>query len=258
MSNPVLLGGVGSPQSIFEASTSKYHQLGTLGVLDERTFRYSSFVGSGTLGLGSLCGKSAEIANHVSVAYASGGAIGSNKITLTLGATLVTAGQYEDGWLVGLDGTGSGQVRRIKSHPAADASATLEITTYNPFLVAAAAGSEWSLITNEYAGMIAGSGADMLHLGVPVFTVPAGNTNTQYFWCQTGGPAPVQCDGSTFVAGDVVVPADATADAGQVTILAGTVAALLNLLKRGFVGKVISVADAASDLDYRLIHLQME
>lgn len=255
--HPKIRGGVGSPQNIHEASTTKYHSIGTIGDLGERTFAYASFVGSGTLPLGTLCGQAAEVANHISVAYSSGGAIGSDKITVTLGATAATEGQYAGGWIVGIDGTGSGQIRKIKSHPAANASATLEVTVYDPFTVAGAASSEWSLVVSQYASMIQHSGADMLPSGVPAFTVPAGNTNTQYFWLQVAGPALVQSDASTLVQGDIVVPADATADAGQVTILAGTtVAAVLNLVKRRHVGTVISAGDA-SDLDFHLIHLEM-
>lgn len=258
MANPIIRGGVASPQSIYEESTTQYHSLGTLGYLDERTFRYARNTGSGTLGAGQLAAISAEAANHVSVAWASGGAVGSNKVTVTLGATAATENQYQDGWLVGIDGTGSNQLRRIKSHPAADSAATLELTLYDTIETAFATNDEISLIKNTYADLITHTGNDVLAVGVPACNVAAGNTNTQYFWLQTAGPAVVQGDASTFVQGDIVVPADSTSDDGQVTILAGTaVAAVLNLVKRRHVGVVISAGDA-SDLDYHLIHLEME
>jgi len=259
MSNPVLRGGVGSPQSIFEASSTQYHGLGTQGYLDERTFRYASSVESGTLGGGLLLKPVVEAADHNSVAWAAGGAIGSNKITVTLGATAATANFYADGWLIVIDGTGSAQgARRIKEHPAANASATLELTLYNTFEVAVVTGSEISLVANEFKNVLVHTGDDSPAIGVTTFTVPAGSTTTQYFWVQTGGPAAVQGDASAFIYGDRVVPADVTTDDGQVTILAGTtVAAVLNLQKRPDVGRVISVGDT-SDLDFVLVHLTLE
>lgn len=262
MSNPKLIGGVGSPQSIHQTSTSKVHSLGTEGYLDERKFRYASNAGA-AITLGSLCAQGASTANHVSVAYASGGAIGSDKITLTLGATAATANQYADGWLIGIDGTGSGQIRRIKSHPAADASATLELTLYDALTVAGAASSEWSLVPNEYAGIRVhpgGAGGVAHSVGVPAFTVPAGTTDVQYFWLQTSGPALVQGDGSAFSVGDKVVPGQATADAGQVTILSeqGTIEAVtLERAQAQVVGSIIDVGDATSDLDYRFVRLTL-
>jgi hypothetical protein len=257
MANPIILGGVGSPQSIFASSSTQEHTLGTLGYLDERTFRYASFVGGTALNPGQICAATAIVATHQSAAYASGGAAGANTATITLGAVAATEGQYKDGWYIQIDGTGSGQYRRIKSHPAAAASATLELTFYDPIETALGTG-EVTLVSNQYSSVILHPGDDSQAIGVPAYTIPDGSSTTQYFWLQTGGPAAVWGDSSQFVAGDIVVPADATADAGQATILAGTtVAAVLNLAKRAAVGRVISGGDA-SDADYRLVHLTMD
>lgn len=257
MPHPILRGGVASPQNILESSAVKHHTIGTQGFVDERTFRYASFVGGTALVPGQLCALSAET-SQISIAYASGGAAGQNKVTFTLAAQAVAEGIFNDGWLASIDGTGSNQLRRIKTHPSAGSGATLELTLYEPLETAFAAADEVSLIRNTYSNVRLHTGADVMPVGVPSFTIPVGSTTTQYFWIQTGGPAMVWGDGSAFIQGDLVVPADATADAGQVSILAGTtVAAVLNLVKRYPVGRVISAGDT-SDADYRLIHLSLE
>ena len=257
MSNPNLVGGVGSPQSIYESSTVRHHGLGTLGFLDERAFRYASSSSAAVLTAGQLVRQAAEVGNHISVAWASGGTAGSNKVTVTLGATAASANQYADGWLAAIDGTGSNQLRRIRTHPAAALSTTLELTLYDNLETSFAAADEISLIVNTFSNLVVHNGADTRAVGVPAFNVPIGSTTTQYFWVQTTGPAMMWGDASTFVQGDIVVPADATADAGQVTIIAGTQVPLLNVIKRAHVGVVISAGDA-SDLDYHLIWLTLE
>jgi len=50
------------------------------------------------------------------------------QVTLTLGATAVTANQYQGGYLAVVDGAGEGQLLKIASHPAADLSTTVVVT----------------------------------------------------------------------------------------------------------------------------------
>jgi hypothetical protein len=254
MANPILDGGGVSPQSVLESSNGvQHHALGTRGRIGERVFYYASNEGS-AITRGNLCATAAPVANHVSVAWASGGAVGAYTVTVTLGATAATANQYRDGWLVAIDGTGSGQYRKIKSHPAAGSAATLELTLYDPIETAFVAADEITLVKNQHAAVrVTPGNAAVAVAGVPAFTVPAGSTTTQYFWIQTGGPAMVLGDGSTFVAGECVTFAVAgTADAGQVTITTGTTTTGQPLL-----GYIIDLGDASSDLDYRFVNLQI-
>lgn len=253
MANPVLTNGVASPHPIIGSTSVNYHGVGTGARLGERYFRWASNTGA-AISRGNLCSAAAPVANHVSVAWASGGGVGAYTVTVTLGATAATANQYAEGWLVGIDGTGSGQLRKIKSHPAAGSGATLELTLYDAIETAFVAADEISLIANEYAGVRRHPGTASSVLGVPAADVSAGSSTTQYFWLQTGGPALVLGDGSTFVAGEAVTYAIAgTADAGQVTITTGTTTA-----GQPVVGYIIDLGDAASDLDFRFVNLQLK
>lgn len=261
-SKPYLIDGMGSLQTVYEAYTTQLFGLGTKGVtLDGRVFYYASNEGA-AIARGTLCRVADSVANHVSIAWASGGAANQNTVTVTLGATAATANQYAGGWLQVIDGTtanGQGQLRRIVSHPAALASATLELTLDEPFETTMAA-SEITLKANEFSAVVTQPGnAKPLSAGVPAFDVSAGTTNTQYFWLQTYGPALVVGDASVFLDGSEVVPATAgTADAGQVTIgveaPTGTGTAS-NLLAA--VGTIIEASDATSDADHRFVMLKI-
>ena len=193
------------------------------------------------------------VANHVSVAYASGGAAGSKTLTVTLGATAATRGQYSDGWLAVIDGTGSGQVRKIRDNPAADASATLELTLYDT-IETSVSGAEVSLVQSMYANIqrTPGDSAQPVLVGVPQFDCPTGASTTQYLWVQTWGEGMVVGDNSTFTAGALLVAASAgTGDAGQVVLgVDGT-----NTFPE--VGQLIQLGDADSDGDFRFANFRI-
>lgn len=101
---------------------------------------------------GKLYQNAALVANHQNlattavVAYSNNGNIPAS-VTATLGATAVTANQYQGGYLAIVDGTGEGQLLKIASHPAADASATCKFTLEDGWTTApVAATSEVSLL----------------------------------------------------------------------------------------------------------------
>src|SRR5258707_1312648 len=78
-------------------------------------------------------------------------AIGATTVTVTLGATAVTANQYQGGFLVFNAGTGIGQTLRIQSHPAAALSATVVLTLEDPLSVATlASDSKGTLTLNPF------------------------------------------------------------------------------------------------------------
>ncbi len=183
-------------QDIYEQSATQKHALGKRLVLGDRVFRYAKCGGS-NLAAGKMTQAPAPVANHKNIAWASGGAAGSKTVTLTLGATAATANQYADGYLHVNDATGEGQCYRIKSHPAANASATLELTLYDEIVTALASGSECTLTANKYNGLIVApnGGLTSIVIGVPLITVTA----NYYMWVQTKGPAPVLTQGTVVI-----------------------------------------------------------
>lgn len=260
--NPRIGSGVGSPQSVFRASATKSHPLGTRGWMEDgRVFYYASNAGA-AIAIGSLLQTAAEVGNHTSVAYASGGAIGSTSVTVTLGATAATAQQYRDGFLTVIDGTGQGQIRKIRSHPAAALSSTLEVEVYDPFEIAIASGAEISLAVSPYDSLIVtpGDSQALTVAGVPQCAVGAGTSDVQYFWAQTYGPALVLGDGSTFTEGAPCVPASAgTGDAGQITLGSesdGTGASNDPSDLHPLVGNLLEIYDN-SDGDHRYVDLRV-
>lgn len=105
-----------------------------------------------TVAEGKLYQNAALVANHQNCdvtavqAYSNNGNTPAT-VTITLGATAATANQYQGGYLAVVDGAGEGQVLKIASHPAADASATLTLTLEDgPSTALSTSTSECSLV----------------------------------------------------------------------------------------------------------------
>lgn len=105
-----------------------------------------------TVAEGKLYQNAALIADHQNcdvtavTVYSNNGNVPA-AVTITLGATAVTANQYRGGYLCVVDGAGEGQVLKIASHPAADASATCAFTLEDgPSTALSTTTSECSLV----------------------------------------------------------------------------------------------------------------
>lgn len=190
-----------------ESSTDPITKLGTLREFpDGSKFRYTKN-GAVALVAGRLVQSVVPTANHLNIACAATAA-GATSVTVTLGATAVTANEYADGYIfindAGADTSTEGYTYRIKEHPAADASATLALTLYNdsPVIIALTANSEATLVHNPFRNVI-------IHPSPPTSMVvgvaPRAIDANEYFWLQTAGPCAVLTSG-TLVAGDFCVP----------------------------------------------------
>lgn len=255
---PQIAFGENSPQSIYAASTTKRHPLGTRGIIGNRVFYYASNSGS-AITRSTLCRHAAATANHVNVAPSAAHVAGVSSVSLTLGATSAAANLYEDGWLFVSDSSSdaaNGVERRIMSHASASSSGTLTVRLFEGIEEALTTADEITLRTNEYSGIVTTPGNAIVQVaGVPAFDVPAGSTDVQYFWLQTWGPCSVTGDGSTFADGlAVTYVSSGTADAGQITAV---VSSSDFLVTREVVGTVYDVGSAASDLDARFIRIKI-
>lgn len=194
-------------------------QLGVRGVTgDGREFRFCQ-AGASNLVVGNLLQAPAQIANHRRLTPTAASA-GATSVTVTLGATLVSANQYNQGWLVVEDdsgGTGGFQYQ-IKNTPAAALSAALTVTLADPLVVAITASAHVSLVLNPYSGVIQmPSTATSAPVGValPVSqpaSQSAGITANYYGWVQERGVATVLSEGGSTV-GTAVAASDTTAGA---------------------------------------------
>lgn len=204
-SNPVtapqgpLVAGATSPQDI---------QLGAKFVdQNGNAFRYC-LVGGTALVPGKLYQAPAEITDHQNV-VPTATAIGATQVTVTLGATALTANYYAGGYLIVSATPGQGYKYLIASHPAADASASVVITLADPILVALTTASNIDLVANSYSGVILNPAtATSCPVGVAVYPVAA----SSYGWLQTGGVAALLADGAV-AAGTNVAASNVTAGA---------------------------------------------
>jgi hypothetical protein len=195
-------------QEVFKTSTTKLHNLGAQGVTaDGRVFRYA-LAGGVALAPGKLNQNPAVVANHQNVLVAVAPNVGDNALSVTLGATAMTAGQYDDGYVVGYDVAGFGQSLRIQGSPAINSSATGQLLLADPVVQALTTSSRVNLEQNPWSNsLVYATGATtQMGVGVALVSVPAGS----YGWFQTRGTAAVLGNG-TVAAGSGLVPGQTTA-----------------------------------------------
>lgn len=199
------------------ATTGPYQayipQLGVRSVTgDGREFRLC-VAGGTTLVIGKLQQAPAEITNHQNMVVSTA-AIGATSITVTLGATAVTANQYAQGWLIITTSTGLGYQYKVSGHPAANASATCVLQLEDAIQIATVtATSKGDLVLNPYSGVIVNPAtASSTPVGACIFPI----TTLYYGWLQTKGVASLLADG-TVVVGTSVCASNGTAGAVEAT-----------------------------------------
>lgn len=198
--------------ALYQSSATKQHEFGEKTVTsDGRIFRYAK-AGAADLVAGNMIQAPAQIANHLALVPAAA-AIGAQTITVTLGATAATAGQYAGGWAIISTTPGNGYAYPITGNPAASSSGSLTVTLAKELIVALTASSRVDLQANPFNGVIQ----------TPVTTLTGacvGNaayiiTAAEHGWIQTHGPAACLVAGTPGVGLAVVVPGTA---AGAVVI----------------------------------------
>lgn len=206
-----------APRDIFSESATQETDLGAKIVAsDGSVYRYVK-AGASALVAGKLYDGPANVANHTNIAVAVAAAAGASSVTVTLGATAATANQYSGGYLVVNDEDGQGYAYRIKSNPAADASASLVLTLEadSKLIEALTTSSEVSLVPNQYNGIIIHAATET---GVPVGVAVYDITAAYYGWVKTRGVASTLADASPAGVGEAVCASASTA--GAVTKLA--------------------------------------
>jgi hypothetical protein len=169
-----------------------------------------------TVAPGKLYQNAALVANHQNLdvtavqAYSNNGNVPA-KVTVTLGNTAATANQYAGGYLAVVDGTGEGQILKIASHPAADASASLVVTLEDgPLTALSASDSEASLLPATGNGLvIAPTTLTNSIFGLSLYVVAAGS----YGFFLTRGVGNALGDATAPAAGTPISPSTATAGA---------------------------------------------
>lgn len=191
-------------QPLFVSSSTPVAQLGQEArTSDGRHFRYAKNGATATVA-GSVYQTAAELTEHDHLTPAAA-AIGDLTITLTLGSTAVTENQYAGGILTVDSAPGEGYDYFIKSHPAADASATCVFTIDRPgVIVAITTASEATLTPNPYSGIVVTPATTLTGavVGVAKYVIAA----NEYGWIQTKGPCGVLAAGTIIVGAVAVSP----------------------------------------------------
>lgn len=197
-----------------------------------------------TVAAGKLYADAAEITNHANCAVTAFTAYSNNgnvpaKVTLTLGATAVTANQYQGGFLVVNDAVGEGQTLRIASHPAADASASLVVTLEDGPATALTTASEVTLVSPHGKNVIISPTTESAaSFGVGLYPIAA----SSYGFFVSKGLVSCLGDG-TLTVGSAVSPSNAVAGAVENGVIA-----------QGFVGQA---AQTGVDTEYRTIFVNL-
>lgn len=200
---------------------------------------------AGAVAAGKLLQGPAIEANHQNLAVTAYQAYSNNgnvpaKVTVTLGATAVTANQYQGGYLLVNDNNGEGQTLKIASHPAADASASLAVTLEDGPNVAITTASEVCLSINPYYNVVVCPTAlTGTVVGATFYALPV----STFGFAMVKGPLAMLNDATTAIGLDVM-PSSNTAGA-VMTYVAATAS------------RVGTSTQAGVTTEYRLVTIQL-
>lgn len=220
MANPRLPNGLGSPQSIYETSTTAWHKVGQRGFFDDgRVFYYARNSAAAAAIRGQLV--MAELVNIASTDNTVlAAAIGATTVNVTPVAVTAAKNDFAEGYLCINDGVGEGYTYKIASHPAIVASTAFDMELYDPIVVALEAAT--SLVTfckNPWADIvIAAANQAQLAVGIPAGTIAIGSTTKNYGWVQTWGVCAGWDDDTTAIGAGLT----SGTTAGEIEIVAAT------------------------------------
>ena len=205
-----------------KAETSgKKHKLGTRATTpDGRVFYYARNGSAAITTAGMIVDAAAAfaIAAHDMDVPANANTAGTTAVSVEVPTTDLTKDQYADGYLIFNDGPGEGEVYRIKSHPAHDASDdnTVILTIDEPdgLRTATTTSSLFGIFVNPYSAVKIIDGDGTMETGaLGVTTIPM--TANYYGWIQTAGIGSVAIGAAVGVVGDGLQISQASAESGK-------------------------------------------
>ncbi len=208
-------------QSVYEESEFAKAEVGDILPLGDRAFVYCR---NGSLGisLAYMTSALAVVGNHIEIAQTAYGlAKGAVDVEVLVAGTAVTQDQYKDGYLIVNEGTGLGQIYRIKSHDTSAGGAAFDVTLFDDIITAVPAASDISLLANPFRDVVVFPVTEVgPATGVPLIDVTA----EYYFWAQIKGLAGMIVDsGDNIVVGNNVGVPGTYNDPGAVGVpTAGT------------------------------------
>lgn len=202
-------------------TSGKKLKLGTKGVTpDGRVFYYARNGSAAITTAGMIvdAGTALTVNAHDMDVPAAANTAGTTGITISVPTTDLTKDQYADGYIIFNDGPGEGEVYRIKSHPAHDASDTNDvvITIDEPdgIRTATTTSSLCGFLVNPYAAVKIIDGDGTMETGaLGVTTIPM--TASYYGWIQTAGVGSVAVGAAVGVVGDGLQISQASSESGR-------------------------------------------
>ena len=195
----------------YTESATQLWPLGTRMVYGDRQFVYALMGGSGVTAGKLVQSAVHQGAHHLDMDVTSGDvpAVGAHRISIETNGTDLTANQYAGGYIYVNDGTGEGQLMKIKSHAAHThgSDPTCVFTTFDPVTVALVNSDSKVTIHQQkhYKVVLAAHAETAAVAGLTVRDVTA----DYYCWLQVSGPAAALTLG-TIVVGNNVTRATAT------------------------------------------------
>lgn len=248
---PIVAGGPGDQWSGGNTTDQRGHPLGGVMVFaDGRRFRYGR-AGGVALATGVLCQQTLNSANWDELAVPTARAAGVNQITVTNGATAITADYFKDGFLNIEDDAGEGYLYTIRSNDAAAASGVVTIDLYETLQVALTTASTVTLFANPYSViLIHPSPPTAKVLGVAQGIIAI----TAYGWLQSWGPCSLLTAGTVVIADEVIPSAsvDGAVDPRNYTLSEAAPNTLDGTQEYPTVGTVMEVA---ADTEYSIVDL---
>jgi len=202
-------------------TSDQRHRLGTKGVLpDGRVFYYArnGTAAITTAGMIVDAGTALTVNAHDMDVPANANDVGTTAVSVEVPTTDLTKDQYADGYMIFNDGPGEGEVYRIKSHPAHDASddntVIITIDEDGGLRTATTTSSLFGLLVNPYAAVKIIDGDGTMETGaLGVTTIPM--TASYYGWIQTAGIGSVAIGAAVGVVGDALQISQASGESGR-------------------------------------------
>ena len=207
-------------QEKVETSTKK-QVLGTKGVLpDGRVFYYARNGSAAITTAGMIVDAGTTLTDnaHDMDVPAAANTAGTTTPTISVPTVDLTKDLYADGYMIFNDGPGEGEVYRIKSHPAHDASETndviITLDDNDPIRTTTTTSSLCGFLQNPYSAVKIIDGNGTMETGaLGVTTIPM--TANYYGWIQTAGIGSVAIGAVVGIVGDGLQISQASGEDGR-------------------------------------------
>ena len=203
-------------------TSDQRQKLGTRGTTpDGRVFYYSKNGSSAITTAGMIVDAGTTLtvnAHDMDLTATAAHSVGDTTVSLEVPTTDLTKNQYADGYLIFNDGPGEGEVYRIKSNPAHDASddntAIFTLDEPDGIRTALTTSSLAGLMINPYSAVKVIDGDGTMETGaLGVTTIPV--TASYYCWIQTAGVGSVAIGAVVGIVGDGLQISQASGESGR-------------------------------------------